>query len=411
MKRSIKSIIGTLLTGLLWGFAIPLLSQTFSFDSLLVANRYEINLEEGRYSGSGLKFLAEKAAESQFFCICEEHNVRELNDLSSFLFNEYHNLYKYNYLVLEQGVAISSLYGATENRGDPAAIADIARRYPQSPTFATDEELGLIATVGRISTSTINPVWGVDQDLGALHILERLTELAPDKKAYDKAKSLADMARRYEMDRINGDTLFLAMKATPELFDELPELFNPKAGSEEAMLIEALERTTRIYYNNYLGRTGQLTLYESSREREHSMKLRFMESYRKAQSSGETLPIVMVKMGHYHLFRGIYRLNVPTFGNFLSEFAVSNGMSSFVISSYVIEGPEEWRNSGGVLAEVAGDAAFTLIDFRPLRAYANQNKIDKLSDGWKSLIFSTDAALIIRGGQTGSYEIVKSAVK
>ena len=412
MKNRIQSLLfRVLFKGLLWGVTLPIFSQSFLFDSLLAANRFEINLEEGRYSGSGLKFLADRAAESQFFCICEEHNVRELNDLSCFLFNEYYNLYNYNHLVLEQGVVISSLYGAKENRGDSAAIADIARRYPQSPTFATDEELNLIATVGKISSSSINPVWGVDQDLGALHILERLTELAPDRKAYERAKSLADMARRYEMDRIDGDTLFLTMVATPEIFAELPGLFRPEKGSEEEMLIEALQRTTRIYYNNYLGRTGKLTLYESSREREHSMKLRFMEYYRKAQGAGETLPRVMAKMGHYHLFRGIYRLNVPTFGNFLSEFAISNGMNSFVLSSSVIDSPEKWRSSSGLLVDIAADATFTVLDLRPLRPYATQNKIEGLTDSWKNLIFISDAVLIIRGGQTGSYEAVKSAVK
>lgn len=75
------------------------------------------------------------------------------------------------------------------------------------------------------------------------------------------------------------------------------------------------------------------TAYENSREREHSMKRVFMERYREAQEAGDHLPRVIAKMGHWHLFRGIYRGNVPTFGNFLSEFAISNGMDSFLIST------------------------------------------------------------------------------
>jgi len=213
------------------------------------------------------------------------------------------------------------------------------------------------------------------------------------------------------MDRINGDTLFMTMVATPNLFNELHDFFNPAVSSEEANLLEALERSTRIYYNNYLGRQGKLTLYESARERENSMKLRFMEYYKKAQTTGETTIRAYAKMGHYHLLRGIYKLNVPTFGNFLSEFAISNQMNCFVLSSYVISGPENWRNISGPLADAASNASFTIYDLRPLRAYASQNKIAELEDYYKNLIFTADAVLIIRDGQTGSYETVKSAVK
>ena len=401
----------SLFIGLCFNLQLSVFAQTYSFDSLLRVNRYEIKLENGLYSGSGLKFLSDAAANSQFFNICEEHNVLELNNLSLYLFELFHNQNNYNYLVLEQGVAISDFYGSKNNRGDVEAISDVFRRYPQSPTFATDEELQLIAGAGKISSSPINPIWGVDQDLGALHILEKLIALAPNEKAKNEAQELADLARHYEMDRINGDTLFMTMVATPDLFTDLHYLFKPEAGSKTAFLLEALERSTRIYYNNYLGRNGKLTYYENVSERENSMKLRFMEYYRKAQTEDETLIKAFVKMGHYHLLRGINKLNVPTFGNFLSEFAISNEMNCFILSNYVISGPEKWRNTSGPLADAASDGAFTIYDLRPLRKYANQNKISELDDYYKKLIFSADAVLIIRDGHTGSYETVKSAVK
>ena len=116
-------------------------------------------------------------------------------------------------------------------------------------------------------------------------------------------------------------------------------------------------------------------------------------------------------MGHYHLLRGINKLNVPTFGNFLSEFAISNDMNSFTLSCYVISGPDKWRNTGGPLADAASDEAFTIYDLRPLRKYVSQNKIAELGDYYKKLIFSADGVLIIRDGHTGSYETIKSAVK
>lgn len=392
-------------------FQTTLYSQHLSFDSLLVAHRYEIELVDSSYVGTGVNFLLNEAQRAGFFSICEEHNLMELNSLSSYLFDTFHKRYNYNYLVLEQGVVISSILGNEENRGDYNAIAEVVKKYPQSPTFATDEELKLISDVGRYSTSTINPIWGIDQDLGALHILERLTVLAPDHKSKARAQDLADLARHYEMDRIHGDTLFMSMVATPTLFSGLNDLFNPKPSSETEWLIKALQRSTRIYYHNYLGRKGEPTSYEGGREREESMKIRFLENYKKAESSGDKNIKAFIKMGHYHLLRGIYRLNVPTFGNFLSEFALSKGEKHFILSSYTFDSPDKYRNIDGPFVKATSEKKFTIYDLRPLRPYAHQGFIKDLSEYYKKLIFSADAVLVIREGHTGSYDIVKSAVR
>src|SRR5210317_2329093 len=84
-------------------------SQKLSFDSLLLKHRYEIELNNGEYSGTGLNFLMNEAKNSSFFSVCEEHNLLELNELSSYLFKEFQKRFNYNYLILEQGAAISSL--------------------------------------------------------------------------------------------------------------------------------------------------------------------------------------------------------------------------------------------------------------------------------------------------------------
>ena len=195
--------------------------------------------------------------------------------------------------------------------------------------------------------------------------------------------------------------------AVNEDVSDLPALFRPSSGSETEYLINALQRTNRIYHNFQLSRKGLPTGYENGREREESMKLRFMEQYRTAQAAGDTMPRVLAKLGHWHTLRGFYRANVPTFGNFLSEFAISNGMKSFSLSTYVVESSESWRNSGDVLKAVAKTTPFTVVDFRPLRPFAHQGSIADLNESWKRLLFQTDAALIIRGGTTGAYTIVR----
>ena len=386
----------------------PTSGQELPLDSLLRAHSYELSIDADRPTGPGLAFLLEATREAQFFAVAEEHNLRELNQLTAVLFRELHREHGFRYIALEQGSVIAAWLGSPERRGDMNAIASLVGRYPQAPTFATDEELQMIASVGKSSSATMNPIWGVDQELGALHILERLALLAPADDARTRLEALAAKAREYEMDRF-GDTHYLAEVATPDDFADLPVLCPAEPGSEADLLIQALQRTNRIYYNFTLSRRGEPTAYENGREREESMKLRFMEQYRRAQVSGDTLPRVLAKLGHWHLFRGIYRANVPTFGNFLSEFALSNGLGFFLLSTYVVESPEAWRNTSGPIADAVGASQFTVIDFRPLRPYAHQNKIEGLSDAFRQRLFQVDAALVIRGGTTGGYSVARGA--
>lgn len=385
----------------------PCVAQQLPLDSLLSAHSYDITLEEGKLGGSGRDFLVEASRGAQFFAIAEEHNVRELNQLTSALFAELNRAHGFNYLALEQGSVIASWMGNRDRRGDLDAILDLARRYPLAPTFATDEELRLVADIGKLSSARTNPIWGVDQEFGILHILERLATLAPDQEALREVERLAADARAYELDR-SGELHYLAQVARPQDFERLPQLFRTAPGSESRMLIEALLRTVRIYHNFALSQEGLPTGYENGREREESMKLRFMEQYRAAEEAGDSIPRVLAKLGHWHIYRGIYRANVPTFGNFLSEFSLSNGGHTFVLSTYVVDSPEEWRNSGSPIARAAGGGVYTVLDLRPLRPLAHQNRIADLSDGLKQVLFMADAALVIRGGVTGTYGAVRS---
>lgn len=400
--RSITSTVISLATLAL--FATRGEAQGLPLDSLLAAHAHPVRMHSGTLSGEGLELILEAAATSQFVLVAEEHNVGALADFSAALFETLHTRFGFNYAALEQGGVITRWLSRAGRSGGCDSISALARRWPHAPTFATDEELAMIGRIVEVSTADHDPAWGLDQELGALHILEGLGEIAPSRSARARALELAAVARRYEASR-TGDTLYLALVAVPGDFDDLPRLFDPAPGSEAEFLIASLQRTSRIYYNNTLAQRGQPTGYENMRERERSMKTRFMEEYRRAQATGDTLPRVLLKLGHWHTYRGIYRGNVPTFGNFASELAVANGMDSFLMATWVIEGPDEWRNSSAFISLALPGEQFTLIDFRPLRPYAHQGMIAELSDVWKSLFFRADAALIIRGGGTGSYNI------
>ena len=382
-------------------------AQELPLDSLLRAHSYGLSIRGESLVGEGLDVLLDATRDAQFVAIAEEHNVRELNQFAEGLFAELNRLQGYQYLVLEQGGVVTSWLGSGEMRGNLQRVGAFAGRYPYAATFATDEEFSLMAKVGALSSSTTSPVWGVDQEFGALHILDRLAELAPTPEARRRVVELSVAAREHELDR-SGDFHYVSMIAVPEDFETLPALFASSQDDEALELIQALQRTVEIYHYLTMAREGSATGFENGRVREESMRDRFMERYRAAQEAGDPLPKALVKTGHWHIYPGFYRSNVPTFGNFLSEFARSNGKRTFVISTYVVDGPEDWRNTGSAVAVAAGEETFTLVDFRPLRALAHQNRILGLSEGFKDTLFRVDAALIIRGGGTGSYEFVRA---
>lgn len=232
-----------------------------------------------------------------------------------------------------------------------------------------------------------------------MHLLERLADSNRSPAARAELERLAEQARPYESTR-TGDVHYLYSVADQAEFMDLEALVGPLEDTEQRALMEALQRTARIYAN----RRTPLGAYEGGREREASMKARFMEHYRIALQD-EVLPRAIVKMGHWHTFRGIYRGDVLTFGNFLSELATSNGSESVMVATYVVNGPEEWRNSGGAITRVADPNEIAVIDLRPLRPLAHQDMIADLSESWRNLIFQADMLLIIGGGRTGSYTV------
>ena len=380
-------------------------------DSLLRENRYLLETESGELTGEGFDFLMDAVAETQFVAIAEEHNRLQIPQITTMLFSALHEKYGFNFLALEQGTVVCKMFASESMVGNLGAIAEFARKYTNAPTYITDQELQMIAEAGRISRARTDRIWGLDQEFGALHILDQLKEMAPDEQARLCVQNLIQKALPYENDRFASEKLFIAEVAQPEDFTRLQELFQPKTGSKADFLIQNLLFSNRIYNKNVRAGKGELTGYDSNLEREEHMKKRFMTEYEAAQKQGDLLPKVVLKLGHWHVYRGIYRGNVYTLGNFLSEFAISNGKKVFILSTSLLGDPDEWRNTKGPWADIADPDKWTIFDFRPLRPLAHANRIEGLSDGIKGLLFRVDALLVIGNSKPGTYQRTKDQLK
>ncbi len=377
---------------------------------LLRANARTLAEADGRLTGDGFDFLMKAAADAQFFGIGEEHNVRQIPEITARLFEALHRRHGFNYLALEQDPLACRQASAPAARGNLDAVVALAKKYPNAFTFDTDQELGMIARAGAVSAGKADPVWGLDQAFGALHVLEQLLEEAPNGDVRERTRKLAEAARKEDSVRFRPGHHYMAEVDKPDDFWRLEELYRAAPNPEARFLAEQLVLSARVYRNFKRGREGKVPgAFESGREREENMKDLFLRAYRRAQAAGEAQPRVLLKFGHWHMYRGRYLAYVPTLGNFVGEFARANGMKSFHLAVYANNPPGSFRGVPKdswlkTLADVAPEGKWTVIDLRPLRDYWYAGKI-KLPAELREVIFGFDAALMIGGAKPGTHAL------
>ncbi len=383
-------------------------AQQYELDSLLQAGRLRLDFSASRSVGPGFDLLLDAAADVQFVMVGESHNVKEIPQFTTHLFRQLHDRYGFNYLALEDGPFIAELYSDPAVRGDREATLTLANRYVNALQFWNDQEVQLILDVGRISEAVASPVWGLDQAWGGLHVLERVLELAPDDSARALVSDLVEQVGAREARRPTGaGTRFIVDTTTASHIDELQRLF-ANADSQAHRLIDVLETSNHIYRI----RTTPQNIYTSNDTREHYMRRNLMTRYEEAQARGESLPRVVLKFGQWHAIKGRNQGDVMALGTFVSEFAKSNGMTSLHIWTGLVNEPGQFWTLHDFedyvpLANAGSTEHWTVIDFRPLRAYAAAGRIAGLNDELRSVIFGFDVGLLIGGGSRGTRELLR----
>jgi hypothetical protein len=304
------------------------------------------------------------------------------------------------------------MLSASSVRGKADRTLAIARKYPQAFQFWDDQEIEAFADIGRMSTTGAEPLWGLDQEWGALHVLDRLVEIAPSEDARAFARSLAERARSIEIFRPLQHTepvkRFIS-DADSASFKELRAKFHPPRGSEADFLIDALELSNRVYLHNDAAEHGAVTGYAANFEREQYMKTRFIAQYRRAQKGGDSLPRVLLKFGNVHGGNWLSPTYVQALGEFVHEFAIANGSKSFHLVAWLVNDPGTyWSLSEdpayALLAKVGSTKEWTIVDLRPLRDLWYAGKLNALSPDLRRTIFAFDAALLIGNGTRGTYD-------
>jgi hypothetical protein len=410
-RRAGLALLGCLLSLQALTFADSRGSErTPTLVELLRQNAYPLSEESGRLSGPGMEFLMKAAADVQFLAIGEEHNIKEIPQIASMLFGALHDRHGFNYLALEQDPLACQLASTPAVRGSLDATVELAKKYPNAFTFDSDQELTMIAHAGAMSKGNADAVWGLDQSFGALHTLVRLAELAPNPDVRERTQKLAEASRKYDTKRFRPGRHYMSDIEKADDFWRLAELYQPAPNPEARFLASQLVLSARVYQNYKRGNERKVPgAFESNREREENMKDLFLRNYRQAQGAGEAMPRVLFKFGHWHAYRGRYHAYIPTLGNFVGEFAKSNGMKSFHLAVHVNNPPGGFRGMRKdswlqTLAEAAPPAQWTIVDVRSLRDYWYAKTI-KMPDELREEIFGFDALLMIGGAKPATYRL------
>ena len=393
----------------------PSARDTVYLDSVLQAHRYPVSVRDGHLSGSGARFLREATRSVQFFVLGESHYVAEIPQISAALFNDLHDASGFNYYAVEYGPVIGRMLSAPGIRGRVDESFAIARHYPHAFQFWDDEEIVAMARIGRKSTARSDPIWGLDNEWGALHALERLVGIAPAPAARGVARSVADRARLAESRRpFNVTDEISRFIVTPDSaqFDQLRDTFRPVKGSEAEFLINALATSNRIYRDDAAANSGVPVGYTANSVREQYMKELFVEGYRRAQRSGDLLPKVFVKIGNVHGGKWLSPTYTHALGDFLHEFAVANSRESFHLVAWLVNEPGTYWSITDApayefLGRVGSPKETVIVDLRPLRDLWYAGKLRALSSDMVKTMFGFDAILLIGGGTRGTYDRLK----
>lgn len=386
---------------------VPVFAQQDRDDDALAQafreNTYELMLSDQGLGGPAADFLVEATAKAQFLCFAEAHNVKEVPAIFTAMFRTLQRAHGYEYVAIETGPAIVQAAASTPIRGDVDAVIDLFKRFPESFHFYTDQELRSFADIGAASNAETPPLWGVDQVHAVPFIAHRLAALARTDAQRAAAEALYETADEQNRTRgLMGDRYIFVEE---DGFEGIAAAFTDHASAEVDFLIEQLQLSYRIYDDIRSG-AG----YRSNYAREENMKRLFMKRYREAEAASDTPPKVLLRLGHWHLMRGRSPGNCYTLGNFVSEFAKSNGMTSFHLGVSVINRPGEFwslteNKELAALAAAGSPDEWRVIDLRPLRGPAHSGALPGLTEAVKDWIFQYDAALLIGGATRGTNEI------
>jgi hypothetical protein len=393
-------------------------ADDIKLDELLSASTHGITFGDGRLSGPGADLMLQLAADAQFVALGEEHDNFHIPAITSALFAELHERYDFRYFMTEQDPVMMELMSRPPVRGDVQAVNDLARRYPMSVTFNSDQELRMLADIGRISSAEFDVIWGCDQAAGVTHTLDQLAAELDDGEALAVVREKREAAAAKERIR-NFETGHFISDADPSWFVELENVIDPEPGSREAWLLDVLINGNKVFGYYKRGEQGLVPgYYENNRFREEHLKDLCLHKYRQAEQVG-TDPKSLMKFGSWHLYQGLSPTRIHTIGDFFASVARFNGHDFLSVNFVSLpEEPEESMDKIGYAWPFIGHlnpGAFAIVDLRPFRHYRNrvllenaagEDWLTEFKEDFVRLVYGYDLLFFVGKTRSATFDVV-----
>ena len=378
-------------------------------------------LEDGALKGRGAELILDLADGTQFVALGEEHDNFHIPDISTALFESLQRRYGYSYFMTEQDPVMMEIMSRPPVRGNPEEINTLAQSYPLGMTFGSDQELKMLADLGRLSSTKGDVIWGCDQGSGVTHTLDQLLGELQDEQKIDMVRTYRKYSAEKEAVR-DYDKGHFIFDEDVESFVRMKNEIDPQQGTRAAWLLDVLINSSKIFdfYKN--GNNNVLPgYYENNRFREEHLKDLCLAKYF-AAADDDPLPKALMKFGSWHLYEGLSPTRVHTIGDFFSNVARFNGQN-FLSIHFVSrpDGPDgNMEQIGFIWPFVRGLDAdeFSVVDLRPFRSYPNRALVEKAEgDEWGRdhkeafvrLVYGYDLIFFIGRTKAATFETVTSA--
>ncbi|MBO0726657.1 MAG: hypothetical protein J2P52_13725 [Blastocatellia bacterium] len=379
--------------------------QTVAITEFLKQRRQELRVTDGRLDGPASRWLREEASKAQFLFIGEEHDTSEIPVITGALWREIVPL-GYRHAAIEAGQWLGGRLDRFARFDDPKALAQFkSATLPRRPNISvppsSEEDIAFYESLGQAGHFHLPLVWGLDHEFRVAPLLARLLELTPDGANRRRIESAltkvadAEKSGKYNMQPFK-----------PEI-EAIAGNISARPGSEAAQIQDALRR--RVFGDEF------------DQPRSDVFKQLFLRNYRAAQAAGETKPKVLLRFGGWHAKRGMggdYGYGVPTFANFVAEFAYLEGGQTLNVrfSACSMISAEDWRApkshprpcspSERVWVKpflAAAASQWTLFDLRELRKPLREGKLNVEGEVGQ-IIASYDALVLLKDSARAHFQ-------
>lgn len=364
-------------TAVLFLMRLPLMTQllaTFSLGIGVVQNQRmealpeQIRAHQYDLAKSGRTFLLEEAGRVSFFLLGELHGTNQIPALIRALWP---SLWEKGY----RHVAAEVSPWAAARLEFPATKPPPNSGHGLWRQSEADFLIGFKKAPGAV-------LWGCDIEEVRPQIMIR--ELALKNPSSQPLKVMVERTREGYKRTSADELLGLAREASK----------SGRLTKESEKLLQSLVQTLEVESDRA---QADLRLRASMR-RELVMKKLFMEHYSEAGGA----PKVMLRFGVNHLHRGYDRRGVSTLGNFIAEFALARGESTFHLAAFCAGGQIRWGASVLACDDTKEDAALALLaslaryaetvfDLRVIRQALHRIPDTKRSPAERSLVYWADS--------------------